>query len=259
MIEIKIEYSKRTFTFWHPEKFNELNEEQYRAFIEHAYLPRTPLDERMSDRLILMQEFLGKKMNYAFKTRWYKVIDSMVNEGVIDELLKLQDFMQEEQIFNNWILKELRIKKNSFYGPYDRFGYMTFAEFISADMLFMAWFDTKDDNVLVKFAATLYKDEKDQEFSSKLIAKRTEAFTSLDEIDLSAIVFNYSSMRYWLTQKYPFVFKGSGDSQELHLGSSQHSWMNIRRNLAGDVLNLDKVDKLHLHDVLADLNEKMSK
>ena len=259
MIEIKIEYSKNTYTFWHPEKFNELNEEQYRAFIEHAYLPKTPLDERMSDRLILLQEFLGKKVNYAFKTRWYKVIDSLVNEGVIDELLKLQDFMQEEQIFNAWILKELKISRLKYYGPYDRFGYMTFAEFISADMLFMAWFDNKDKEVLYKFAATLYKEVKDDEFSSKVINQRAEIFKNLSDIDVSAIVFNYSSMRYWLTQKYPFVFKGSEETQELHLGSSQHSWMNIRRNLAGDVLNLDKVDKLLLHDVLADLNEKMSK
>ncbi|MDF1547097.1 MAG: hypothetical protein P1P88_04710 [Bacteroidales bacterium] len=261
MIDVIIEHKKSKLELSHPEQFNELNPLQFRALIRYFIIPEVPLVERLSDSIALLQFFLGQELNKSIKTRWYRVMNSMVEDGILADLLKLQNFIYEEQTFNNWILKEIKAGSRTFYGPRDRFSYMTFGEFISADMMFLNYFEQKTDAMLNRFIATLYKDNLKEEFSTDLIASRASQIEKLDNIDKQGILFNYSSVRYWLTDKYPFVFKGSEQNkQEIHLGNNnQAGWMSIRRNLAGDVLNLDKIDRVLLHDVLADLNEKMSK
>ena len=117
MIDIKIEYGRKILDLTHPEFFNELSQEQFKAFIRYAVLPESSLEQRMSDKLILMQEFLKKKIGKTFKGRWYKVLNDMVQDGIVDELLKLQEFIYKDQAFYNWILKELKIGGQVYYGP----------------------------------------------------------------------------------------------------------------------------------------------
>lgn len=261
MLDIRIEYNQRTERLSHPENYNELIANQYRAVVQYFIIPEKPLSERIPDRILLMQELLDKRINKLVKGRWYRVINSMVDDGILDDLLKLQEFLFHEQTFNNWLIKEVAVGKQKYFGPRDRFSYMTFGEFISADMLFMQYFNSKDENTLNRFIAALYKENEKEEFSTDKLNEKAKVFEKLSAIDKHGIVFNYSALRHWLTEKYKFVF-GRGDkkeSNEINLGSNQNGWMSIRRNLAGDVLNLEKIDKVLLHDVLSDLNEKMSK
>lgn len=259
MVSVTIEYNKKRFALTHPERFNELNPEQFRAVVEYFVLPETALEYRPDDQLKLLQELLGKKLNRNFKTNWYRVMDEMVTgDGIIWEILKLQEFLYKEQQFNAWILKELKVKGQELYGPRDRFSYMKFGQFISADMLFMGYYANKSEDLLNKFIAVLYLPQLNADFETESLDERAELLSALSDIDKQAIVFNYAGVRFWLTEKYPFVFKQEENKNEIRLGKSQHGWMSIRRQLAGDVLNLEKVDKVSLHDVLMDLNEKMS-
>jgi hypothetical protein len=132
----------------------------------------------------------------------------------------------------------------------------------------MGYFENKDEELLNKFIAVIYRKadifkkgvDCREYFDSSTLDERTKLLANLDETTKQSIVFNYAGVRKWLTDKYPFVFNAPDESssKNIQFGKKQCSWMNIRRNLAGDVLNLEKVDNVFLHDVLADLNEKIS-
>jgi len=144
---------------------------------------------------------------------------------------------------------------------------MKFGEFISADMLFMGYFENKSEDILNKFISVLYRKadllkkgvDSREDFDSGTLDERTKLVAKLDDVTKQSLIFNYAGIRKYLADKYPFVFNSSDDnSTNIQLGKKQNGWMGIRRNLAKDILNLDKVDNVYLHDVLADLNEKIS-
>jgi len=269
MITLKIEYNNTIFNLSHPESFNELDEHQFRAIVANVFMCKLPLSIRIDDRIRLMNILLKKSINKYVRTKWFKAIDGIVSEGMMNELLDLQNFIFSYQVFNNWIIQSVNIDKSVYFGPKDRFSYMKFGEFISADMLFMGYFESKNDDLLNKFIAVIYRKadilkkgiDIREDFSSATMAEREKKIAKLDETTKQSILFNYSAVRSWLTDKYPFVFKSkeTENTKSIQLGSNkQSSWMSIRRHLAGDVLNLDKIDNVFLHDVLADLNEKIS-
>jgi hypothetical protein len=247
---------------------NELDEHQFRAVVANCFMNETSLITRIDDRIRLMNVLLKKSINKYVKTQWFKVIENMVNEGLMEDLFKLQEFIYADQTFNNWIIDRISINKKTLFGPRDRFSYMKFGEFISADMLFMAYFESKNEDLLNKFIAVLYRNadimkkgvDCREDFDSSTLDERTKLVAKLDEVTKQAIVYNYSGVRKYLTDKYSFVFNSSEEknSKNIQLGKKQNGWMDIRRHLAGDVLKLEKVDNVFLHDVLADLNEKIS-
>jgi len=267
MIEVKIQHQNGTMHLQHPELLNELEPEQLFAVVKYIVMRPDSIEERLDDRIYLMQTLLSQSLNKYVKTKWYKLLKSMVDEGVMQELFKLQDFILKEQTFNNWILKRLEFGNCVYYGPKDRFSYMQFGEFIVADMLFMQYFESKNEDILDKFISVLFRsanlaaigeDDKREEFNTNSIPIRAAVLKGLSITNKQSVVFNYSGVRAWLCERYPYVFSTKENKEEIVLGSNeQGGWMNIRRHLAGDVLNLDKVDHVLLHDVLNDLNEKM--
>jgi len=272
MINIEIEINKKKQLFNHPECFNELLPHQLEKVVELFILNKNPLSERIGDKFMLLNSFLKLSHKKKENKKIFKTIDNLVNNNIIDNLLELQDFLYKEQDFNNWIIKEINHNKNVFYGPKNYFSYMLFGEFIVADMLFMNYFQSEDKNILNKFIAVLYRESKEnfdvnsqadirKPFNSDFWDYRTEQLSSLDNITKQSILFNYASVRYWLTKKYPNVFNSESkeNKKSIEFGNNRSGWMNIRRNLAGDVFNLEKTDNLLLSDVLNDLNEKMSK
>jgi hypothetical protein len=269
MIPIKIKYGKRILNLQHPERFNECDEYQLRSIIELIVLNEIPIEERYEDRIMLMQIFLKKNINKYVKDRWFQIMESIVSEGLILQLFELQNFIISENSFNNWIIKQINTDDGVLYGPKDRFAYMQFGEFIVADMLFMQYLQSKQEDLLNKFIAVLYRDkdikafgddDMREEFKSGNLSARSLVIAKLDNITKQSILYNYYGIRAWLADKYKFVFPSEDpDTMEIKLGTDKGGWMSIRRHLAGDVLNLDKVDHVLLHDVLADLNDKMSK
>jgi len=273
MINIEIEIDSKKQSFNHAESFNELLPHQLKTIVEIFILNKNSLNDRVPDKIMLLESLLRASEKKTEKKKTFKIIDNLVDDGVLDELLKLQGFLYKEQDFNRWIIKVLRHNKSFFYGRQDYFSYMLFGEFIVTDMFFMNYFESEDEKTLNKFIAVLFRNKKEnfdikskgdvrETFNSEFLDYRTEQLSSLDNITKQSVLFNYASVRYWLTKKYPNVF-GSSESKEnkksIEFGNNNSGWMNIRRNLAGDVFNLEKTDNLLLSDVLNDLNEKMSK
>lgn len=268
MIPIAIKYGKRILNLEHPEKLNECDEYQLRSIIELIVLQETPLDERYDDKIMLMQIFLKKNINKYVKDRWFQIMESIINEGIIYNLFELQNFVFTENSFSSWIIKKITTDEGILHGPKDRFSYMQFGEFIVADMLFMQYVESKKEEVLNKFIAVLYRDKSlsaigdddmREKFTSGNLTNRSLVVAKLDHITKQSILYNYYGIRAWLSEKYRFVFNSGEDNTSVKLGNIENGWMGIRRHLAGDILNLDKVDHVLLHDVLADLNDKMSK
>jgi len=267
MIEVKIEHEGKTINLAHPELLNELEPDQLLAVVELVVLRTDSIEERFDDRIILMQILLKQSLNKYIKTKWYRILQDMTEQSAIVEMFGLQDFILKEQTFNNWIIKRLEFGESVYYGPKDRFSYMQFGEFIVADMLFMQYFESKNEEVLDKFIAVLYRslnikaigdEDLREEFNTSSISIRAMVLKGLSPVAKQSILYNYSGVRAWLCERYPYVFSTKENKEEIVLGSNeQGGWMNIRRHLAGDVLNLDKVDHVLLHDVLNDLNEKM--
>jgi hypothetical protein len=270
MIPIKIKYINTTLNLFHPDKLNELDAQQLFDVIELYILNTVPIEQRLDDRIHLMQSMLKKNLSKYVKTKWYKLLNKMIETGMIADFFKLQEFITADQTFNNWIIKFLWQTRPLLHGPRDRFSYMKFGEFIVADMLFMAYFENKDENILDQFIAVLFREANTKaignedlrvEFNTNTIPLRVALIKPLNNIIKQSIVFNYAGVRHWLGEKYPHVFNPPEKKQnELSLSSNeQGGWMNIRRHLAGGILNLEKVDNVLLHDVLSDLNDKMSK
>jgi len=272
MISVDIDIHDKTTHFKHPEFYNELVRDQLERVVQFVILNKIPLSERLEDKVFLLETFLRLNGGRRNKRKKFKIIDSLVEDGILDELLQLQSFLFEEQDFNRWIIRSVQMNKKQYYGPKSNFSYMLFGEFIVADMLFMNYFDSENEDILNKFIAVLYRQKKAnfdfksggdirEVFNSEFLDSRAILVRRLSSITKQSILFNYAGVRYWLTKKYPAVFGSDKktDKRAIEFGNNRAGWMNIRRNLAGSVFKLEKVDNLLLSDVLAELNEKMDK
>ncbi len=275
MHKVRIEIDKLTFNFEHPESFNELTQKQFTEVVRLVMLIKDPLHERIDDRVRLMYAFLGGfddvKRN---RKSAFKVTENIIKSGDYEELFGLQKFLYTEQEFNRWLVKKLKVDGNDYYGPDDRFSTMRFGEFIYADMICTAFFNSKEPEPLLnKLAAVLMRERKDGlkkdytgdvriDFDSNFLQKREDVFAKELNYEMKySILYNYLGIRNWLTKKYIFVFLTPDTSSRTNiiLGKRENSWLSVRRHLAGSALNLEQTDKLNLHDVLAQLNEEMSK
>jgi len=100
MISLKIQSNKTTLHLSHPEALNELDEHQFRAVVSNCFMNEIPLSTRIDDRIRLMNVLLKKSINKYVKNKWYNVVDDMVNEGIIEDILNLQNFIWSQgQIF----------------------------------------------------------------------------------------------------------------------------------------------------------------
>jgi hypothetical protein len=139
---------------------------------------------------------------------------------------------------------------------------MTFGEFISAEMYFSAYHESKNTNYLDLFIACLYRPLK-IDFDEKSTDDRRFAFNDakLDhyasiiqnvgqEIKMN-IFYNYAAIHKWLTVQYPEVFEPA------EKGKNEGGWLLIRDRLTENVKDYELTDNALLHDVLRRLNNQM--
>jgi hypothetical protein len=220
MKEIKIKFAKKTINLKHPECFNELAPEQFKAVLQYVFMSDTPIHERIGEQIILMQHMLQRPMSAIYKCENYRIFKALLDECLISDVLKLQDFVYAEQIFNNWILDKIVVENKTFTGPRNRFSYMKFGQFAAADMYFLAWTGSKSQEVMHQFIACLYTNKPD--FTTDDLEQRANQLSKLSKIEKQCIAFNYSYVRDWMTTRYPYVFKGN----EQTLGYDQMNFHN---------------------------------
>ncbi|HAN78418.1 MAG TPA: hypothetical protein DCQ31_11950 [Bacteroidales bacterium] len=266
MNSIEVEFKNQRIKLEHPENFNELTPTQFMQVVRIAY--NTEYDEAKQLELCF---HLLKESDVKKKFRIYDIIEAAVLHAYADSLLALQKFVNDKIVLDKWLIPFIQTKKTLFLGPLDRFSYMTFGEFIYADMLFMRYMQGNNEALLNSLLAVLYREndkkalkktDKRVKFESSENDYRAKQLAEISALQKQAVLINYSGIRSSLEAKYPFVFGGkeqTSNLQVVNLGTSQSGWMTIRRNLAESVLNYDKIDSALLSDVLADFNEKLSK
>ncbi len=270
MQKIKIDIDKKSYNFTHPDNFSELSIVQYIEIVRLVLLSDIPLQDRYDDRIRLFVSLLSGK-----KRLKHKIIKTLINNPEDDrflQLLKLHDFVIKEIDFNNWLVKDIRIKRVRLYGPTDRFSDMKFGDFIACDMLLNGFFKSnKNEKILNDFVAYVMRPkrkgikknetgDKRKELNSNTVLARSKIIDKLAVEIKYAVLFNFLAVRRWIEKKYPYVFPNSenANTQNNDFGATNKSgWMMVRRQLAASVLNLQKIDNTGIHDVLADFNEKL--
>jgi len=92
-------------------------------------------------------------------------------------------------------------------------------------------------------------------FSDELIEHRAKAFNHVNSATKLAILHNFALVRESIVRAYPLAFGSSGadEKEKISASAAARSWLNIRSSIAGNILNLEKVDELLLSDVLSSL------
>jgi hypothetical protein len=97
-----------------------------------------------------------------------------------------------------------------------------------------------------------------EEFSSELIDMRAQAFTRVEPITKLSIMYNYAGIRQYIVQKYPRAFMTEAPDTQREpatAADAARGWLSIRQHIAGNLLNLHKVDDLYLSDVLNHMSQ----
>jgi len=218
------------------------------------------------DRLKLIWAFLGIKHKILFRFFDYQ----------IKELLSFTVFLiKGKKILNKVIIPDFKLKRTQYFGPADRFENVSFGEFIIADTHFMNFINTGDDKFIKLLIACLYRpqnieydtDSPDysgdirEKFNTKIIRYRSHLFRKLSSKTQDTILFNYKTIRKWLSQRYMYVFGThvqdpvKEDPEQEQKPSS--SWKEILKNLSPSILDIEKYATQNMHNVLEYLDDKI--
>jgi hypothetical protein len=187
-------------------------------------------------------------------------------------LFELFETYEKSKFMDKVIIDKFRFQHVTYLGPSDKFSNVTFGEFCFADTHFLDYINEENEEALNKFIAVLYRPERkvdvnDEEFNgdwrvnftSHHTMKRAETLTAFYPPLKKAIVLNYSKIRAWLEEAYPYVFpKEEKKQKEGDKEQKKQSWLPVLENMAGnDIINLEKYSNLPLHQALRYLNNRI--
>jgi hypothetical protein len=268
---------KKEITTTFPEIWNELSYNMIKGsidFLSLLFFANTKkkdfdalVDETIYQRLLLIYPFLDIKYNRLFKLNTYQ----------IDALLKRTTFIiNGDRLLNKILVNDFRLRGKKYHGPNDRLSNLKFGEFIQADTYFMAYEDTDNDDLKYNLIACLYRpvkrnintDSPDFDgdvrelFNQYHIKQRANQFKRLPKELVDAILFNYKTIRKWLTERYIYVF-GNYDNAQSNNDmtfkdyNKNEGWKGIIKNMASSVLEIEKYAEQNMHNVLDDLDDKI--
>jgi hypothetical protein len=251
-----------------PEAWNELTQKQLIQNI--AVLPLFFFhSENKKNKLLFFSEYERLKLLYNFieNKKLFK-IDIATIKQLADCMLWLIDGNKE---LYNFIIKSIKVNNKILFGPNNKFLYMTFGEFIFADTMFSHYHQEQKDEYLNKLIAILFREKKytesslnfkgdiRTEFNEAKINYDSKLIANLQPTYKAAILFNYHTIRKFLSEKYIYVF-GSYKEQEAQLeaaNSNTTTWTDVLKNMSDDILKIDKYAKQPVHTVLDYLNKNI--
>lgn len=223
----------------HPERWEELNQHQFEEVVEYLNT-----EEKTETAVVSLANAL------------LSLESPMLNFP--PEIMMLPTFLNEDKYFSCWIIKSLK----GLTGPKDQFKNVSIGQFAFADTFFIQYMRDASTSVLDKLIGTLYINEK---FNPDRIELHTNEMATLPDETKAAILFNYSVMRMWIMEKYPYIFpKPAEETSDQEPGTSNQekkphsSWREFIRNLVnGDYVNEEKILDTLMHTVLYDHNQSI--
>jgi len=220
-------------------------------------------DQTIDQRLFLIYSFIGIRFKLLFQLDTYQV----------NALLERTTFLlKEDKLLNRIILPSFKFKSKRYYGPSDRFNNLKFGEFIQADTYYLSYYETNDVRFIYLLIACIYRpskikvDNNSPDFDGDIrelfnqyhVKIRGDKFKKLPSTIRDTIFFNYSTIRKWLTEKYIYVFSEPSESNGTFKQNKKDSgWKSIIKNMASNVLDIDKYAEQSMHNVLDDLDTKI--
>lgn len=163
------------------------------------------------------------------------------------KLMEYLQFIGDMRPFHEFIIPKITIRhpefiSGSLHSPEPKLKGVTFGQFIFADSYFTDYQQSKSEDDLNKFVATLYLPEGEL-FSEKLINKNHRLIGRKDIHLREAIAINWQLLHEWLALAYPLIFQKREEIKEeshpeLVSGSKPNSysspWIKIFQNFVGD-------------------------
>lgn len=190
----------------------------------------------------------------------YKIVEA--TEPVIQ-------FESNELLWKKWRFPTVEINGQTFYGPEDSFGNITWGEFIYADQCMIQGYHQAAIAALFRPERPGWDGETDRRlpFSVPGTKYRFPKFGDIDGALAAAIVWNYRAVRSAAVDAaYPALFpyfdpdaKPEKDEEEEETEPkdepSDFSWINVHRSILGEnIQDEDKFLNLSMHTVLYRLN-----
>ena len=222
-------------------------------------------EQSINERLLLIYPFLGIKSRLLFNLDTYQ----------LNALLECTSFLvYGDKLLNTILIDNFKLGRKQYHGPSDKFSNLKFGEFIQADTYFMHYSETEDEEYIYLLIACLSRPQKStlvldspgwdgdvrEKFNQHLIKQRAKQFKRMPIKLRNTILFNYHSIRRWLTERYIYVFGSYADDSDDSTTSSSsrnEGWKGIIKNMSSSVLDIEKYADQSLHNILDDLDDKI--
>lgn len=245
-----------------PEFIHELTQKQY------VYMMRIASDaDRVND-----DEFTGVLSGIPVK---------VLKKATAFEKYKLGEIfesMSGRLPFHQIKIKSFVLDNVRYDGPTDFLNNMSFLEFVFADSYFMRYM-AGEESMEFKLVACLYRrhvmDEESElfegdtreKFSGHRIEKRANEFKKLNHEIITGIIYNYSSIRKLIENKYTYLFPKEPVDGELEekgrhkpktQGQNFNGWaVTFKKFVDEDLVHEDKYAEMNAHRVLEVINNRI--
>ncbi|RYD82927.1 MAG: hypothetical protein EOP53_02335 [Sphingobacteriales bacterium] len=243
-----------------PGSWNELSALQVKLYADYIFKNFNLLFQKVEDRLEVRDEnlleisrigLLYGLLDLPWET--FVVIGEEQRYGLIYDHGLLDFFFGKNTLTKN-PLPVVDINGNLLYGPVDYFFQISVAEFVFADMFYVAYRYSKDIKELDKLAAVLfrpadqhanpeaadYSGDIRQKFNRHNIESRIPLTSQLQEAEKISIFLWYDACRIRLAESFPHVFNTNNEKK----ASNQNAgWKGIILEMSqGDVTKFSAVE-----------------
>lgn len=262
---IQLHCNNRTFLL--PEQYNELTGDQLIAVKNMMSKPMDATALRLQLLRILLNEtektFFKWPADWIYNMLYYHQpeVDPFTNEPVsasVDWLLKEQGLTQQ-------LLPEI----NGLYGPKSEFDNLRMKEFHVAELRYMDYMETKEEQPLNDLVAVLYRPAKigydftmDSDgdarvpFNPNELPYWSSVVSRWPMATKIAVLQFYDNCRAWMEELYDAAFSGSGGSND---SQEPDGMFGLMRSLAGERWGtFSQVEDLLVHIVFKELEASLA-
>lgn len=220
-------------------------------------------DELTPKQFIYLGDMLSRKLSRKHLLMRAGIAFSGIDMELYARLTRIQQMSIEDTFswiygtmnIKKWFISELKIGRQTFYGPKDRLSNIIGEEFPVIDAHWSNYHQTQNESYLNSFIAAMYRpkkkagemryDVRDELFDSEIPA-RAILIAEVPFNERYAIYLNYLGVRKSMEKSYPNLFSGSGG------GSSKNGWLKVYSNLSrSGIGSINEVSKLSIWNILA--------
>lgn len=187
-------------------------------------------------------KFLHEKLNIDIQVyRWNRT-------ETIEQVIQVMSFLfdKEDKLYLQKVIS-FREGFNLYVGPGDYAEFISYGQFWSSEVAFLAYTDNPSEDNFNVFVKSLYKRKRSLGFGFGLTPEEREL-----------ILMFYATIREGIFSEFPEVFPRSGKRKEaLDLEEYQDNWLDVLDSIAVSPDRYLTINDLPARDVLRHINKKI--